>query len=523
MSKNAFLVIKWLIFAFFAVLFSIKTFTFIDPDLGWHLRAGEMVLQSGTAPTVDPWNYLMPKHEWIDHEWLLDAMLWHAWTNDYWMLVLFAFIIIPLIPLYVWIRRSEQVLSLFFTTFAGVFILQVTGMRLQMISFLFYFLLYEIFFLSLSQYKKVFFYLLPFFFLVWANIHAGFAAGLACWGLILFGRVIDERNELILPFARKYFAEIVSFVFSTIATLCTPYQFALWKEILATVDIPEITRIAEWQPAFYSNGLILAFFLGSGFALAGNYFSRKDWQRNIPALFFLLQFLLHIRVVTIFLVTAIPLVFEYSNKLFTAFTMSKTDEKQQKRQKKIRIYFEYGILATTILLLFYPSIYAAIESPYRPPMEGIQALSHQTLVKIPGNIFNEYGMGGWLIYDNPHRKLFIDGRMPHWKDENDISALGHYFAVTESPEVWKKIFEEYDIHKVILGVTPPQENINDSFIFKILPGVLDKLVLSLRAQIFEQQNVKSLNKELLENDWCLKYSDAKVQILVAPSYCRIPV
>ena len=34
---------------------------------------------------------------------------------------------------------------------------------------------------------------------------------------------------------------------------------------------------------------------------------------------------------------------------------------------------------------------------------------------IEGNMFNEYNWGGFLIWQYPEKKVFIDGRMPSWK------------------------------------------------------------------------------------------------------------
>ena len=42
----------------------------LDPDLGWHLRTGELILASGKIPTADPYSFTVAGAPWVEHEWL---------------------------------------------------------------------------------------------------------------------------------------------------------------------------------------------------------------------------------------------------------------------------------------------------------------------------------------------------------------------------------------------------------------------------------------------------------------------
>src|SRR3989344_2416597 len=48
----------------------------LDPDFGWHLKVGEILLTEG-IPATDPFSYTMPSLPWVDHGRVTDmAMAW---------------------------------------------------------------------------------------------------------------------------------------------------------------------------------------------------------------------------------------------------------------------------------------------------------------------------------------------------------------------------------------------------------------------------------------------------------------
>ena len=52
-----------------------------DGDTGWHIRTGELILQSGTVPRLDPFSFSRPDQTWFAWEWLADVIFarFHAW------------------------------------------------------------------------------------------------------------------------------------------------------------------------------------------------------------------------------------------------------------------------------------------------------------------------------------------------------------------------------------------------------------------------------------------------------------
>jgi len=64
------------VIAFFAVaLLPRATWPLIDPDVWWHIRAGEQVLQSGRVPGADTWSLTALGQPWTSQDWLSNILL----------------------------------------------------------------------------------------------------------------------------------------------------------------------------------------------------------------------------------------------------------------------------------------------------------------------------------------------------------------------------------------------------------------------------------------------------------------
>ena len=64
------------VLAFFALaLLPRATWPLIDPDVWWHIRAGEEVLDSGAIPRVDTWSLTAAGQPWTSQDWLSNVLL----------------------------------------------------------------------------------------------------------------------------------------------------------------------------------------------------------------------------------------------------------------------------------------------------------------------------------------------------------------------------------------------------------------------------------------------------------------
>lgn len=508
-SPRFLFVLKLITFIFFLFAFTYKTATFVDPDLGWHLRAGEIVAEMGHAPMIDHWNYVLTGQDWVDHEWLLDLLLWNAWTKGSWMIIISLFSLIAITPIFVWIFRARSSVQLLFVAFASGIIWTIIGIRPQVLSFLFFFLLYELIIsVQHKRPKDISYFFLPILFFFWANIHAGFVAGLGLWVIVFLFRVYEKfrLNKTEFNYHELLNSESLSIIASIVATFFTPYHFGLWKEIILSTTSPLIAYIAEWQSPLAQFDIPLIIFLSSSTALMLASWKRLRPYKLAPAILFLLSYLEHARMAPFFLVTILPL----TEQVIASLTQNTRTllKELQPILRNVSSFIPAVLLAS---ILAYDGTSTMLREPYQPPYEAIAALT--SIPHTNCNIFNDYGMGGWMIFAHPNEKVFIDGRSPHWESKDGISPFREYVNLMKDGATWNTTFSKYNICMAILSPTSDLEVKSQNEQKNSLWMNAFKRVANL---FYPDHSSASLGNTLEKSGWCKVYGDEKAIILTKP-------
>ena len=61
-----------------AIATAVSVGTATDPDLWWHLRTGEVIVNDG-LPRADLFSFTVPGSDWITHEWGAQVLMWELW------------------------------------------------------------------------------------------------------------------------------------------------------------------------------------------------------------------------------------------------------------------------------------------------------------------------------------------------------------------------------------------------------------------------------------------------------------
>ena len=125
-----------------------------------------------------------------------------------------------------------------------------------------------------------------------------------------------------------------------------------------------------------------------------------------------------------------------------------------------------------------------------------------------GQIFSEYGWGGYLSWKLPQKKVFIDGRMPSWRyKENPSGESGYimkeYVDMLSDKVSYKEVFEKYGVEVVLW----PQ---------KRKARFLDALSQKIEEWLFKKEAPFDLTIELEKDGWKRVYEDNTSQIFVTP-------
>lgn len=407
-------------------IFFIKSATFLDPDFGWHYRNGKTIVQSG-IPQTDPYSYTMPSYPVIAHSWLLDIFIYWGQNTvgQYGLALIFTSIIILAIVLA--IPKNLQSFSIFPLILSMPILIGRAGVRTQMIDWLLLVILIKI-----LKHKK----LLPIFFLIWANLHGGFIVGLAVFAIHIFCEFIKDKKTLFL--------NIFYFLLSILTTFINPYGWKMWYEVWTIMSDPLLkSNIVEWLP--FWNALEFGFLLLSTFLFTIGWMYRKEVSLfdKLVCLFLFLASMSALRHTPLFMLTVVPL---------GAFLMKRFyDQAQNIPMGHLRFKKLQNILLI-IALVFSVWEIRGLEKTLAYPQNAVNFLNKN----LPnGNMFSEFGWGGYLDWKLPEKKIFIDGRMNSWRFHSVPNEspwiFKDYMKIAYNGD-YKELFEKYQIDTVLLPV-----------------------------------------------------------------------
>ena len=66
---------KVLVIVFALALFTMSARNVADPDVWWHLRTGQLILQNHSFFHTDPYSFTRFGQPWINHEWFSEVLL----------------------------------------------------------------------------------------------------------------------------------------------------------------------------------------------------------------------------------------------------------------------------------------------------------------------------------------------------------------------------------------------------------------------------------------------------------------
>jgi hypothetical protein len=193
-----------------------------DGDTGWHIRTGELILATGTAPTADPFSFTRPAEPWFAWEWGSDVLLARAaQTGGLRMVAAICGVALCLAAavLLAWMLRRGAGLWIGLTvTLAAASASTIHALARPHV---FSILLYTVGLWTIDEDRRrrgrIVWLLVPMAAL-WANLHAGFVALIAT--LVVLSAVEKSRRYAALAAA------------CAAATLVNPYGWRLHAHIV---------------------------------------------------------------------------------------------------------------------------------------------------------------------------------------------------------------------------------------------------------------------------------------------------
>ncbi len=296
-----------------------------DPDYGWHLRMGKMILEQG-IPLKDPFSYTMSEFPFVDHEWLTNVAMYKL--DQIFGVAGNAFAAASIVAIALALTFDKRKDFLAVPMFFGIMgWMGRAGARPQVLDWVFFAGL--IFLFEDRERWKKWRWLWPAIVAIWVNLHGGYAVGVVVLAVMMGVdaiqlRKIDIKNWAILGL-------------SVIATLLNPYGLRMWGEVLMQMTDPHVRwTIAEWVPFFvtFEMGFWLLVTM-VGFLLV-KYWRRIEWWRIAVFLGMSLASMSSVRHIGLAFVIVVPLASDLLKIMYDDLIIS---EEQQKRWRGF-----YGIL-----------------------------------------------------------------------------------------------------------------------------------------------------------------------------------
>lgn len=486
---------------FILAVFFFNNLTLIDPDFGWHLKLGELISMGG-IPKTDPFSYTMPSFPFVDHEWLTNIIFYRLYQMIGTIGMSFLFAAISLIALL--IVKSQNKSKFFLAPFflACAVLLPFLGVRPQVETWVLTAILLKV--VTSDNFWRKWKWLFPVYFLLWANLHGGFALGLVIFTLVLISRSLVKKKILL--------SDIILWLSCVGITLLNPYGFNLWKEILQQLSDNHLrSAIVEWIPLLLSFNLMIFAFLPlailSGI-LIYHYRSRLTYAQISLYSFLLLASLASQRHTPIWVLSALPLTSQGLGFFYQEIHSIKFA--RQRFDKAYKIFLIITFVFLILEIVFYAINLSQRQEENMYPQRAVQFLKRSSL---QGRIFSSYNWGGYLIWNLPQQKVFVDGRMPSWRwcapsKQESSAAFDEYEQVADSND-GLKILDKYQVQYVLW---PSEPHAKDN-LFQKIQYWKQKIVAKF---LHTSDHIPSLGKKLEDAHWQKIYQDSTATFFKRP-------
>lgn len=383
-------------------------YTQID-DYGWHVRAGEWIIQNIKIPHTGIFSWSAENVKWIAHEWLYDVVLYLVCKLDVIKGVALATIVNAITFIICAIYSKIHKIAYDSMPYLFIYILYilfsqiVINIRAQNFSTLLFALQLIIIDRTIKNSKTRLIWLIPIIQILWSNIHGG-SSNLCYIVMILMGLtglIYKDRIKIINSFSKELSIKyLIVAVVSMLTAIINPNGIAGFLYPYNRLHPNKIANINEWHSLDISDPIELFFmFLPLLIVIISLIF----YTRKISVQRFVLFFL------TFGLQLLARRFWQYSFVCILIITHYYRIHFRFGKIQKSSINDYRAMLGITIgiIILLPISIIKTDFSFY-----GKSLLSNNDIKIINENIgdrpFNDYTLGSELVRHN--MKVFIDGR-----------------------------------------------------------------------------------------------------------------
>jgi len=416
-----------------------------DPDLWWHLRTGQWIVGSGRVPHFDLFSFTRAGHTWISHEWLSEVMLYELWKHgSAAALIIFSAMVSTAGFLLLYLRSpGKRHWAAAMTAIGALASAPTWGVRPQMFTFTLASLL--LWLMEAGETKPKLLFWVPPLFLLWLNLHAGFALGPAllvayALGLITENALGNSSWQQVRPLLIRVLALLAA---CTALIPLNPSGAQLYRYPFDTLRSTGMRSfISEWfSPDFHQllyRPLLVVWILLL-IALATR--SRPKGRVMVPLLFTAFASLDAARHIPIFVLVAIPVI------AALPFTSAPLRGENQGLVFPSRPLFNAAII---ILIAVFALVKLVVICRSQGALEGeIYPQAAVASLRSAGHVkrlFAYYNWGGYAIWKlYPDYQVFVDGRADLYGD----ALLSQFKTAIQLHTGWQEVLDRWRVEAVL--------------------------------------------------------------------------
>ncbi|KAB0668552.1 hypothetical protein F6V30_15745 [Oryzomonas sagensis] len=426
-----------------------------DGDTGYHVRAGELMLKSGTILHLDPFSYIWPQLPWTAHEWLAEIImaLCHHVAGLPGVVLLFSLVIAVTNLLFFRMLRDRGAGILLSSAVLLLFIAaaKVHWLARPHIFSLFFMISWYIALEKLQDGERIRAWLLPASMVLWVNLHGGYIVGIFLICLYLAGNLslsFIDRSAWD-AWARQRVAILLKILGgSLVAALLNPlgYKIFLFPFQLA-MDKTLMDSVQEFLSPNFHEPQMLKYLLFIMVAVLVASRRRMPPVHLILILFFLNMALYSVRYTPLFAMVFLPIITRHldTDDLERCFPrITRFFRRREATVASVDALARGGlwpVLVTLAVTFFIVS--GKISYRFDPTIKPVAALEFLKRERVTGNVFNNDEFGDVTIYMLADRyKVFIDGRLDMY---HSAGILKEYFKVTTLQPGWEAVLNKYAV------------------------------------------------------------------------------
>lgn len=420
-----------------------------DNDLWGHLLFGRDILAGALIPRVDGYAYTTAGHPWVNHEWLSQVVLAAVYQragSAGLLLVKFLVAAATFLLVFRLIRRDAS--TAYIAGAVGLLTIAVLARGFAIRPQIFTYLGVALTLVILDQHQRGHpraLWLLPAFFVLWANLHGGFTLGLAIFGLF--------AGAAVLRGARASVRTWVALIASVVLTVLNPYGPRLllyvWNEL------GRAHPITEWQPASPRDVTHFVFFAMFGLFVGTLPFLHRWRARGwevVLALGIGVLALRHQRHTAVFaLCAAAPLAGQLENaaawlRQRSSFALSSAP----------RVLIGVALVALATMQIAFTGLrwqrdgLQIVSDPADYPVAAVRAMRR---AEVHANVAVPLDWGEYVLWHlTPQVKVSLDGRFATLFPEQVVEDNFNFFSGAPG---WRRLLEQYPTDAALVPVGSP--------------------------------------------------------------------